>query len=251
MRHTVWALATILVASAWQAQLAFSAQAGNSGTTSASIAPSLTPDRVGAKSALTFQIHYSAGGGYGVPAPVRRSILRFPKGLGLEIPVLRSCSRARLLAEGPGGCPARSRLGGGHALLEARAGTEDIAESATLWAFLGPPRNLSATVEIFAHAYTPLDQEEVISGEVLPAEPPYGEELVMTIPPIPTLVFEPEASVVSFSLTIGASADHTGPVNDTVRLPPSCPSGGLPFAAEFTYADGSTGSAAAESPCRR
>ncbi|HTR72851.1 MAG TPA: hypothetical protein VMG80_04575 [Solirubrobacteraceae bacterium] len=247
MRRIVWALATILAASAWLAQPALSA---DSASTSASIAPSLSPNRIGAKAALTFRIHYSSGD-LGVPAPVRRSILRFPKGLGLEIPVLRSCSAARLRAEGPSGCPAQSWLGGGHALLEARAGTEDIAETATLWAFLGPPQNLSATVEIFAHAYTPLDQEEVISGEVLPAEPPYGEELVMSVPPIPTLVFEPEASVVSFSLTIGSGADRGAHSNDTVRLPSRCPSGGFPFSAEFTYADGSTGTAAAQSPCPR
>jgi hypothetical protein len=259
MKRTVWALATIFAAFAWQAQPAMatsstnptsSAGSAGSATTSASIAPSLSPDRPGARGALTFQIHYF-GGGYGVPEPVRRSILRFPKGLGLEVPVLRSCSAARLRANGPSGCPAQSRLGSGHALLEARAGTENIAESATLWAFLGPPQNLSATVEIFAHAYSPLDQEEVLSGEVRPAEPPYGEELVMSVPPIPTLVFEPEASLVDFSLTIGSSGDRGRPTNDTVRLPSRCPTGGFPFSAEFTYADGSTGTANADSPCQR
>ena len=244
------AIATFVCSTGSFAYSTGSALAADSATTSASIAPSLTPDRLGARSALTFQIDYF-GGEYGVPAPVRRSVLRFPQGFGLEIPVLRSCSAARLLARGPSGCPAQSRLGGGHALLEAHAGTENIAESATLSAFLGPPRNLSATVEVFAHAYTPLEEEQVLSGEVRPAEPPYGEELVMTVPPIPTLVFEPEASVVSFSLTIGPNADGSAAPGDAVRLPSRCPAGGFPFAGEFTYADGSTGTAKVESPCPR
>ena len=57
--------------------------------------PSLSPNRLGAKGALVVTIHFT-GGESGVPSPVRRSILRFPAGLGLEIPHLRSCCVARL-----------------------------------------------------------------------------------------------------------------------------------------------------------
>lgn len=217
--------------------------------TDATIEPSLSPNRLGAKAALTFKIEYS-GGAFGVPTPVRRSVLKFPRGLTLDIPELRSCSVSRLRSRGPSGCPARSRLGSGHALLEAHAGTETFAESATLLAFLGPTRrDLTPTVEVFAHGYTPLDQVEVLSGEVLSAEPPYGEELVMSIPPIPTLVFEPDASVVTFSLTIGAKPGRE--TSDSVLVPSSCPAGGFPFAGEFTYADGSTGEAHATDRCPR
>ncbi len=48
--------------------------AGAQPTTSATIAPSLFPDRLGAKGALVFTIRY-AGGESGVPSPVRRSVL--------------------------------------------------------------------------------------------------------------------------------------------------------------------------------
>ena len=63
--------------------------------TFATITPSLSPDRLNAKGSLTFTIHY-AGGEFGVPSPVRRSVLQFPAGLSLDIPELRSCSAARL-----------------------------------------------------------------------------------------------------------------------------------------------------------
>jgi hypothetical protein len=36
-----------------------------------------------------------------------------------------------------------------------------------------------------------------------------------------------------------------------VLVPPTCPAGGLPFTAEFTYADGSSGSALTTLPCPR
>ena len=67
--------------------------------TSATIAPSLAPDRLGARASLTFTIHYS-GGEFGVPAAVRRSVLRLPAGMSLEVPSLHSCNPARLRARG-------------------------------------------------------------------------------------------------------------------------------------------------------
>ncbi len=218
--------------------------------TSAVITPSLSPDRLGAKGALTFTIRY-AGGEFGVPSPVRRSVLQFPAGLSLEIPKLRSCTTARLRARGPSGCPAQSEIGSGHALVEVRAGTLILTEEVTLWAFLGEPRNLQPTFEILAQGYTPLDERMVFTGMVLPDEAPYGEELVLSIPRIPTLPLEPDASIVSFSLTIGASKRPGKHDANTVVVPSSCPLGGFPFAAEFTYADGSDGSARATVPCAR
>ena len=48
-------------------------------STSATIAPSLTPNRLGAKGELTITVRYP-GGEFGVPSPVRRSVLRLPAG---------------------------------------------------------------------------------------------------------------------------------------------------------------------------
>ncbi len=234
------AIAVILIVCA---ALAASAQA----ETHATITPTLSPDRLGAKAALTFTIQY-AGGELGVPSPVRRSVLQFPAGLSLDIPDLRSCSPSRLRARGASGCPSQSKIGSGHALVEVHAGTLTITEEVALLAFLGPPQNLQPTFEIFAQGYTPLDERMVFTGTVLPDSAPYGEELVLSIPPIPTLSLEPDASVVNFSLTIGASRHRTHNAN-TVLIPSSCPVGGFPFAAEFTYADGSSGSATAAAVC--
>jgi hypothetical protein len=231
------------------AAMGASAQAAPA-STSATIAPSLTPNRLGARGALTFTIHYS-GGELGVPSPVRRTVLRLPAGLSLDIPHLSSCTAARLRARGPSGCPSQSEIGGGYALVETHAGTETITEEIALSAFLGPPRNFQPTLEILAQGYTPLDERMIFSGAVLPADAPYGEELTLSIPPIPTLVFEPDASIVTFSLTIGTSGRHRTSGANTVLVPSTCPMGGFPFAAEFSYADGAGGSALATTPCPR
>jgi hypothetical protein len=240
------AVRTVVLALAICAGLAATAQA----TTSATISPSLFPDRLGAKGALVFTIRYAEDES-GVPSPVRRSVLRFPAGLGIEIPHLRSCSIARLRARGANGCPAQSQLGHGHALAEAQAGSQIITEDISLSLFLGPFHNLEPTFEILGQGYTPFDERIVLTGTVLPDNPPYGEDLVLSVPPIPTLPLEPDASIVTMSLTVGASRPRDLRNANTVVVPARCPSGGFPFAADFTYADGSSGNALSTAPCPR
>jgi len=252
--HPVGALVVVLAISPVLTAPARSETAATS-STKATIAPTLLPDRLGARAALTVAIRY-AGGESGVPSPVRRSVVRFPAGLTLDIPHLRSCTAARLLAHGPGGCSTQSALGRGEALAEVRAGSQIIREHIALWAFLGAPREGWATVEILGQGFTPQQRRMVLAGTMRADRAPYGEALVIGFPPIPTLPQEPDASMVSFSLTIGTSVTsdsghrRRGGAN-TVVVPSSCPAGGLPFAAEFTYADGSSGSALAAVPCAR
>ncbi len=236
------------------------AQAANPGTqalapgaqaaTSATIAPSFLPYRLGGKSALTFSIAYT-GGESGVPSPVRRSVLRFPAGLSLDIPSLHTCNPARLQALGPRGCSTEAQIGNGHALVEGYLGAQLVSENVTLTVFLGAPRNLEPIVEILAEGAKPISVQVVIVGTVLPYRPPYGEELAMSIPAFSTLPGGPEASMVDFSLTVGTHARHRARDATTVLVPAHCPAGGLPFAAEFTYADRSTSSAQATVPCPR
>jgi hypothetical protein len=215
--------------------------------TTASIRASFSPDRLSAKAAFTFTVRYS-GGEFGAPSPVRKAVVHLPPGLQMNIPSLRDCTRAHLQAHGASGCPARSQIGSGHAIADVHAGSELEPEEATVWAFLGPLQNANPTIEILGQGYTPLDERVVVTGVVLPDKAPYGEELVMSIPPIPTIPLEPDASMVSFSLTIGGMRFKPHSPN-TVIVPSHCPAGGFPFAAEFTYADGSTSTTTTTAPC--
>jgi hypothetical protein len=217
-------------------------------TTTATITPTLLPDRLGAEGALQLTIDYSSNES-AVPLPVSSSVLRFPAGLGVEIPHLRSCSLARLRAQGPKACPVQSLLGHGHAIAEAQAGSQIVSEGIQLTLFVGPFHNLQPTFEILGQGYTPFDERVVLTGTVRPDNPPYGEDLVLSIPPIPTLPLEPDASIVSMSLTVGTAKPRHPITVNTIVVPPSCPAGGFPFATEFTYADGSTSSALADAAC--
>jgi hypothetical protein len=216
--------------------------------TSATITPRLSPDRLGAKGAVSLRVKFTEPS-EGVPAAVRRMSLSFPAGLVLELPQLRSCSASRLRARGPMGCPAASALGRGQAVVEAHLGSQTMAESISLWIFLGPLRNLQPTVMILGRGYTPFDERVVFSGSLVADRAPYGERLVMSIPPIATLPLEPDASIVTFSLTVGATKSSREHDRNTVLVPAACPVGGFPVAGELAYADGSNGSTSATIPC--
>jgi hypothetical protein len=240
------ALTGAALASATQARSA----PANGSQAQAAIAASFDPNRLGAMGALTVTINLAGGELGDPPPPLRRTILRLPAGLGIEVPRLRSCDPERLRLLGARGCPAQSRLGVGRAVVRALLGSQLLGENLSLWVFLGPLHNLQPTFEMLAQGYTPFDERVVMSGAVLPDDPPYGEDLALSVPAIPTLPLEPDASVVSMSLTIGSSQRSAGEPNATIE-PAHCLPGGFPFAAELTYAEGQAQDVSTAIPCPR
>jgi hypothetical protein len=221
------------------------------------LTPTFSPDRLGARGTLAFSIRYGDGepdvvspmGRTSVPLAVRRLVVRFPAGMGLEIPNLNACTAGRLRAHGARGCSTASRVGGGYAITKVHAGTQILSERIGLRAYVGPLRNGQPTLEILAQGYTPLGETLVFTGEMRFGRAPYGEELVLRVPPIPTLPGEADASPVLFSLTLGVSAHRRSRSANTVIVPSRCPAGGFPFASESIYADGSKSSSVATARC--
>jgi hypothetical protein len=209
--------------------------------TVASVHPSFQPDRLGASTALTLALRYSSDEEEGVPSPVRTIVVQLPAGLGIDLRGVLTCPAARLRREGSDGCPSASLLGRGHAALEVHAGSQTLPERTAVWAFRGPDRGPSPTLEILSQGYTPLDERTLSTGVLRGEGAPYGSELTLSIPAIPTLVYEPDASIASLSLTIGRGG--------VLAVPRSCPPGGFPFATASTFADGSHATATASLPC--
>jgi hypothetical protein len=208
----------------------------------------LRPDRPGALATLTVSIHYEDSQA-AVPAPLRQAIFKLPEALGIEIPKLRSCNASKLRAHGPRACPPQSRLGAGSALVEVHAGSQMLFEHVSLGVFLGPLVGVEPTFALYAQGFTPFERIVVLRGSAVPDTPPYGEDLEVTVPPIPTLPLEPDASIASLSLSLGPRGRvHRGSTN-AVIVPAHCPSGGLPFAVQSSFADGSTTTASTSLPC--
>ena len=212
--------------------------------------PSLLPDRLGASTALTLAFRLS-GGHEGVPPPLSAMVVRLPAGLSIDLRGVVTCARSRLEHRGAAGCPGGSLVGRGHALMSVHAGSLAVPEETTIAIFRGPNRAGRPTLEIFGQGETPLDQSSISTAVLEPALAPYGSKLSVSIPAIPTLVFEPDASFVSLSLTVGGVGRNprAHAAAGAILVPHRCPAGGFPFAASFAFADGSTASASASAAC--
>jgi hypothetical protein len=217
--------------------------------TSAGLRPSFLPDRLGASTTFTLLLKF-AGGEAGVPAPLSEAVVDLPAGLVVNLRGVGVCTSKQLRRKGAAGCPPGSLLGRGHALLQAHTGTLTSPENATVSVFRGPNRGVLPTFQIFGQGETPLDMSILSTAVLSPDIAPYGLKLTISVPPIPTLVYEPNGSFKSLSLTIGGIGRnpraHTA---STIAVPRSCPAGGFPFAAAFTFADHSSASATAAIPC--
>jgi hypothetical protein len=218
--------------------------------TKASIRPSLLPDRLGASSALTLAFRFS-GGAEGVPAPLRGMVVHLPSGLTVNLRGAGVCQPSRLRRKGASGCEVKSLVGRGHALMQVHAGSQAVPEQTTVSIYRGPNRGSRQTLEIFSQGSTPLDQSTIAAGVLTQDSGPYGSMLTVSIPAIPTLMLEPDASFVSLSLTIGGIGRHPRAhvAAGSILVPRSCPAPGFPFAAEFTFTGGATANASATVAC--
>lgn len=214
-------------------------------TTSGSIRPALSPDKLGARAALTLGASFS-GGAEGVPAPLSRLVVHLPAGLRIDVRGVSACSQAALRSRGAKGCPPSSLVGRGSSLMAVRLGVLTEEEPASIWAFRGPNHGGRPTLVLFGQGYTPLEESVVFSGALSADRPPYGLKLSMDIPPIPTLEELSSASTLRFSLTVGT---HRGGRRGAIVVPRSCPPGGFPFASDFSFRDGSTSTATTTVRC--
>jgi hypothetical protein len=224
--------------------VASSAQA----STGASIHASFSPDRLGASTAVTLSFRFSEGE-EGVPEPLSGMVVELPGGLGVNLRAVAICPKARLQSQGPSGCPPGSLLGRGSGVLEIRPASQTLPEQVSMSAFRGPNRGRSPTLEILGQGETPLDESSLSTAVLQPDRRPYGSRLAISIPPIPTLVLEPNASFQSFSLTIGGAGRGLHADAGAISVPRRCPAGGFPFAASFTFADHSVASASTAVAC--
>jgi hypothetical protein len=216
--------------------------------TTATIHGSFLPDRLGARTALTVAMRFS-GGEEGIPSPLRAAVVRLPAGLVLDLRGIKRCAPSRL-RRGVRGCPRSALVGRGRAVLETKAGSQTIRENSVITILRGLDRAGAATLAIFGQGHTPLYQSATSTALVQRDSAPFGVKLAVSVPRIPTITFEPDASFVSLSLTLGglgpAPKAHAA---GAVREPRRCPPGGFPLEASFSFADHSTAQAADRIRC--
>jgi hypothetical protein len=135
--------------------------------------------------------------------------------------------------------------------MEVHAGSLAVGENTTISIYRGPNLGSHQTLEILSRGSTPLEQSTVATGVLTPDGGQYGAKLTVTVPAIPTLVLEPDASFASLSLTVGGIGrrPRAHAAAGTIRVPRSCPAAGFPFAAQFKFAGGATANASATVAC--
>jgi hypothetical protein len=224
-----------------------------------SLTVALTPERLGAGTTIEYGFRVSAPHGR-VPSPLSGVELLYPANIGLITSGLglATCSSATLELFGPEACPANSLMGHGSALVEIPVGPTVISETGQITTWMGPPRNGRVSLLFYAEGRSPVLAELIFPGLVLDAPAPYGGRLATQIPEIPTLPEAPDAAVVQLHATLGPKEvtyyerrrhRRVAYTPNGIVLPHSCPRGGFPFAAIFSFLDGSRARARTDVPC--
>jgi hypothetical protein len=220
-----------------------------------SIEPSFAPDRARALTAVTVAGHFSTGpAGGGLPSPLREMVIWAPAGLAapdsLAWPRTSGCSVAHLRRHGARGCPPRSQIGSGSAVVGWDEGSRAVTETARVKVFVGPTTGGAGVYafEVLAEGRTPLRKRVVLTESLyaVAAPSPYSASLHARVPPIATRPGEPDASVLSFRMTLRRAHGGHGLGE---RVPARCPAGGYPWAASFGFADGTQQHVSATVPC--
>jgi hypothetical protein len=233
--------------------------AGAGAQTTATLSASFTPLALGGRTTLNFGFAFSAPARE-VPPPLTEVQLRYPNNLGIGLSGLglAQCTAGALEAAGTGSCPPNSVMGYGVAYTGIVLGTTPVAENAPITILRAPNEQGRLTLLFYAEGIEPVETKIVFPGLLLPARSPFGGEVSIGIPLVPTLPGAPYISVIHLHATIGPERvtyfERVGGLTLAYKprgilLPSGCPRGGFPFAARFGFADGSFASAKTAVPC--
>jgi hypothetical protein len=226
---------------------------------------SFSPERLGEPTTISFGFRISSVGP-GSPAALTNVGVLLPSEMGIATSGLglENCVASRLEERGPEGCPSNARMGRGIATAQIPIGAETIYESAQIELFSAPVIDGRLTMLVYANAVSPVFAQLVFPATVLPAFTPYGENIDTNIPLVPSLPDGPDVAVTRFHASLGSAPGsgrfmyHKSVHGKRISYPPrglvlpsSCPRGGFPFKADFSFQDHTTATARTTVPCPR
>jgi hypothetical protein len=224
------------------------------------LSASLTPEHLGAGTSIGLGVEINALTGK-VPSPLRQLDVRYPKNLGIALSGLglETCTAATLEALGPTGCPVDSVMGYGSVLGEIPFGPAIIREPAKLTILRAEDQDGHIAMLFDAQGLSPVGANIVLPGLLLPADPPYGGDISIALPLIPSLPEAPNVAFVQLRAVIGPTAglvyqEHHGAetvsyIPKGILLPDRCPRGGFPFDAAVAFQGGEHATARAKVAC--
>jgi len=205
----------------------------------AELSAAFSPDRPGANTTVKFTLALSGSQG-GPPPPLTSLGFRLPVGMDLVDSQLglAICSVARLRAHGASACPPDSRLGMGRTRVTFTFGPGLAEAEARVEAFLGEVPGPGLSVLIYVEVISPVFAVFVFPSRLVDDAMPFGEELNMPLPLIPTLPEAPDLSITRLKVSFGprglvySRRVHGHTIRFAPRglsVPERCPRGGFPF----------------------
>jgi hypothetical protein len=256
MTARIATLSAAILALAGAVSICARSAAGAEAAESAKLQVGLSPERLGAGTTISFAFQIKAAGG-ALPAALTALDVRLPAGMGIDTSGLATCT-VSALAHGPQGCSRNAQVGSGRINVQVPLGNVIRPETATLSVFNAPRKRGRTTLLFYAAGRLPIATQLVFPAVIVPQG--LDQQIEATIPLIPTLPNAPDAAIVSMTSTLGTrqiayykTMDHTRVRFDPkgATVPPRCPRGGFPFAAEFHFNDTSVAAAAATVACPR
>ncbi len=223
---------------------------------SAKLHVSLSPERLGASTTISFGFQITAPG-LALPGALTLLDVRLPPGMGVDTSGLATCTPSAL-AHGPRGCSRNSQVGSGSVDVKVPLGNVIRPEIAALTVFNGRRKGGHTSLLFYAAGRLPIATQLVFTGVIIPSQ--LGQTIEAAIPLIPTLPEAPDAAIVAMTSTLGTrqltyyrTVGHRR-VRFTPKgatLPARCPAGGFPFSVAFGFDDATTATAAATVACPR
>jgi hypothetical protein len=226
---------------------------------SVALGASFTPYRLGASTTIDINLQIQAPAGQ-VPTALTEVEVRYPQNLGFALSGLglAVCSPATLEALGTSGCPANSIMGRGAAVAELRFGAQLVTEGTSISIARAPDQEGHIALLLYASGPSPVNTQILSPAQLLPANPPFGGRLNMELPIVPSVPGAPDVAIVSLHVTLGpqgltyyeqTEGSTLAYTPKGILLPTTCPRGGFPFAATFSFLDGSHPEARTTVPC--
>lgn len=176
------------------------------------------------------------------PAAMSRIAIQFPQAK-VNDDAFPACSLKEFLRAGPESCPAKTRLGTGLAMVDARPLLDDVHADLTL--FNGPRAKGGRTLLLYAKTRE-VQAGIPMTGVLRRTGGRYGYSLSIDVPKIHVLDTVRDPSIKSFEIEVKAFGRGR---RSFIQAPRSCPRGGLPFATTVSFHDGPPRSSASVIPC--
>lgn len=207
-----------------------------------------TGDILGAAAEVETDVTIGGSEYGGFPSPLTELTFYAPSGVEVDSAGFPTCAPAVLEADGPPGCPRRSRAGSlGEGLGAVSFGGNLVPEKVLITEFFIPDGGLAFYVE----GRTPAAFDIIEKGYWTTAGGPFGPKLIAEVPLIETVPGADDASVLSFEVRVGAAYRRGKQTISYITLPKRCPRGGAQVKAQLRFLSGETTTATYRAPCPR